>query len=233
MRTAHAECVGNSFPTISSSGSNAAVIHYKAERGKDRPIAMEDIYLCDTGGQYTDGTTDVTRTIHFGSPTMRERRAYTRVLQGHIALATAVFPAGTHGMMLDCLARAPLWKDGMNYPHGTGHGIGAFLNVHEGPFGVGGGATHAEKLQGSERLRMYTHGIEEGYHLSDEPGFYLDGVEGAFGIRLEADLVVVRAHTTEAWGPRPYLKFKYLTPVPFCRALIDETLLNEEEASRK
>ena len=81
MRTAHAECVGNSFPTISSSGSNAAVIHYKAERGKDRPIAMEDIYLCDTGGQYTDGTTDVTRTIHFGSPTMRERRAYTRVLQ--------------------------------------------------------------------------------------------------------------------------------------------------------
>ena len=134
-------------------------------------------------------------------------------------------------MMLDCLARAPLWKDAMDYLYGTGHG--AYLNVHEGPFGVGGGATHAEKLQGSERLRMYTHGIEEGYHLSDEPGFYLDGVEGAFGIRLEADLVVVRAHTTEAWGPRPYLKFKYLTPVPFCRALIDETLLNEEEASRK
>jgi len=141
------------------------VIHYHAEHGHCKPIDVNAVYLCDTGGQYVDGTTDTTRTLRFGSqtPSADERRAYTRVLQGHIALAKAIFPAGTPGLMLEMLARAPLWKDGMNFLHGTGHGIGAFLNVHEGPFGVGGGAVHASKIVKSARMRrMYLAPIEEG-----------------------------------------------------------------------
>lgn len=219
-------CVGNSFPTISSTGANAAVIHYQPKHGECSPIDEQALYLCDTGGQYLDGTTDVTRTLHFGilsgmPPTDDERRAYTRVLQGHIDLATAVFPAGTPGMMLETLARAPLWRDGMNFLHGTGHGMGAYLNVHEGPAGIGGGATHIEQVSEARR-RMYLHPIEEGQYVSDEPGFYL---EGAFGIRLEADLVVEARETKYAWGSRAYLGFRYCTPVPFCRELIDLALL--------
>ena len=139
-RSGMAGWVGDSFPTISSTGANAAVIHYHAEHGRCQPIARNAVYLCDTGGQYVDGTTDTTRTLYFGDqpPSADAKRAYTRVLQGHIALARAVFPAGTPGVMLEMLARGPLWRDGLNFLHGTGHGIGAFLNVHEGPFGVGG-----------------------------------------------------------------------------------------------
>jgi len=226
--------VGDSFPTISSTGSNASVIHYHAEHGHCKPIDVNAVYLCDTGGQYVDGTTDTTRTLRFGSqtPSADERRAYTRVLQGHIALAKAIFPAGTPGLMLEMLARAPLWKDGMNFLHGTGHGIGAFLNVHEGPFGVGGGAVHASKIVKSARMRrMYLAPIEEGYSLSDEPGFYYEKGDHGFGIRIEADLVVEAVTTRYAWGARPYLGFNYLSPVPMCRALIDLELMTSEDVA--
>ena len=222
--------VGDSFATISSTGGNAAVIHYHAEHGNCKPIALNAVYLCDTGGQYVDGTTDTTRTLHFGdkAASADAKRAYTRVLQGHIALAEAVFPTGTPGLMLETLARAPVWKDGMNFLHGTGHGIGAFLNVHEGPFGVGGGAVHASKIVESARMRrMYLAPIEEGYSLSDEPGFY-DPKMG-FGIRIEADLVAEAADTRYEWGARPYLRFKYLSPIPMCRALMDLDIMSSDE----
>ena len=183
-----------------SSGANAAVIHYQPEHGSCATIDPAKGYLLDTGGQYTDGTTDVTRTVHFGDPTDDERRAYTRVLQGHVALARAVFPAGTPGLMLEMLSRGPLWRDGLNYLHGTGHGIGAYLNVHEGPFGVGGGAVRAERVAGSARMRRDSRlaPIEAGYYLRTEPGFYRDG---AFGIRIESDLVATEAETKQ--GSRP------------------------------
>lgn len=150
--------MGLSFDTISSVGPNAAIIHYKPEPETCANLDVDQIYLCDSGGQYlyvkdfflnfllspitlftstSDGTTDVTRTLHFGKPTEFERAAYTRVLQGHIALDKAVFPQGTTGYALDVLARLPLWSMGLDFRHGTGHGVGAFLNVHEGPQGIG------------------------------------------------------------------------------------------------
>jgi len=224
-RMAMEGCVGDSFPTISSIGPNAAVIHYHATHGACSLIDRDSVYLCDTGGQYLDGTTDVTRTLHFGSPTADERRAYTRVLQGHLDLALATFPSGTSGLMLECLARAPGWRDGMNFLHGTGHGIGAYLNVHEGPAGIGGGATDIGQVSEARR-RMYLYPIETGHYLSDEPGFYL---EGKFGIRIEADLIVVEQPTHFAWGSRPYLGFRYCSPVPFCRALIEVELLEPRQ----
>jgi len=129
--------------------------------------------------------------------------------------------------MLDMLARGPLWKDGMSYLHGTGHGIGSHLNVHEGPFGVGGGATHSSSIFKSESMqRRYLAPIELGYSLSDEPGFYLDG---KFGVRLESDMISVPAETKYCWGERPYLRFLYTTPVPFCRRLIERALLSADE----
>lgn len=222
--------VGDSFATISSTGANAAVIHYHAEHGNCKPIELDAVYLCDTGGQYVDGTTDTTRTLYFGkeAASADAKRAYTRVLQGHIALAEAVFPSGTPGLMLEMLARAPVWKDGMNFLHGTGHGIGAFLNVHEGPFGVGGGAVHASKIIESAGMRRrYLAPIEEGYSLSDEPGFYDPSL--GFGIRIEADLVAESAKTKYDWGTRPYLSFKYLSPIPMCRALMDLEIMSKDE----
>lgn len=257
--------IGDSFPTISSSGSNAAIIHYQASHETCSQIEASNIYLLDTGGQYVEGTTDVTRTVHFGAPTDDEKRAYTRVLQGHAALARAIFPAGTSGLMLDTLARAPLWSDGLNFLHGTGHGMGSYLNVHEGPFGIGGGAVHGSTVVGSETMRArYLEPIEEGMYVSDEPGFYKDGSFGkarlaslsigehacslppvhlclaqppvpstprmcSIGVRLESDLLVVATKTKYDWGSRPFLRFEYCTPVPFCPNLIEATLLSPED----
>lgn len=133
----HKNFVGLSFDTISSTGPNAAVIHYKPERGNCATVDPNAIYLCDSGAQYLDGTTDTTRTLHFGTPTELERKAYTLVLKGVIALEKVVFPKGTNGLALDTLARQFLWEEGLDYRHGTGHGVGSFLNVHEGPIGVG------------------------------------------------------------------------------------------------
>jgi Xaa-Pro aminopeptidase len=137
LRKVQANYVGLSFPTISSTGPNGAIIHYEPERGNCKVIDPNQIYLCDSGAQYRDGTTDVTRTYHFGTPTAYEKSCFTAVLQGHIALDTAVFPIGTNGYLLDPFARAPLWQLGLDYRHGTGHGVGSFLNVHEGPHGCG------------------------------------------------------------------------------------------------
>lgn len=128
---------GMSFETISSVGPNAAIIHYKPEKNSCSVIDSRQIYLCDSGAQYINGTTDVTRTLHFGKPTDFEKKAFTRVLQGHIQLDSAVFPPGTTGYLLDPLARIHLWQEGLDYRHGTGHGVGHFLNVHEGPHGIG------------------------------------------------------------------------------------------------
>jgi Xaa-Pro aminopeptidase len=128
---------GLSFTTISSAGPNAAIIHYSPDPDNCAIITKDQIYLCDSGGQYFDGTTDVTRTWHFGIPSEEEKRAFTRVLQGHIAIDCAVFPTGTTGYTIDSWARRALWQDGLDYRHGTGHGVGHYLNVHEGPQGIG------------------------------------------------------------------------------------------------
>ena len=129
--------VSLSFPTISSSGPNGAVIHYKPEVSTARSLSTQEIYLCDSGAQYFDGTTDVTRTVSFGTPSQKQKECFTLVLKGHIALCRSVFPSHTMGNCLDTLARVPLWSTGLDYKHGTGHGVGSFLNVHEGPQGIG------------------------------------------------------------------------------------------------
>lgn len=128
---------GLSFPTISSTGPNGAIIHYQPSATESSIIDKDAMYLCDSGAQYLDGTTDVTRTWHFGNPSEEEKRTFTRVLQGHIGIDSVVFPENTTGYTLDILARKPLWEEGLDFGHSTGHGVGAFLNVHEGPHGIG------------------------------------------------------------------------------------------------
>lgn len=176
LRALNPHYQGLSFDTISAVGPNAAVIHYKPERETALTLDASQIYLCDSGAQYLDGTTDVTRTFHFMTPTAFQKRAYTLVLKGVLDLAAAVFPKGTTGFALDAFARRALWADGLDYRHGTGHGVGSFLNVHEGPVGIGTRVAYAEV------------GLNAGNVLSDEPGFYLDG---RWGIRIE-NLVVVK-----------------------------------------
>ncbi|KAK4143875.1 peptidase M24, structural domain-containing protein [Dichotomopilus funicola] len=206
--------VGLSFDTISSTGANAAIIHYKPEPGACATIDPEGIYLVDSGAQFLDGTTDVTRTVHFGTPTEEQKKAYTLVLKGNIALDTAVFPKGTTGFAIDCLARQYLWKQGLDYRHGTGHGVGSYLNVHEGPIGIGTRKQYADVA------------LAAGNVLSIEPGYYEDG---NYGIRIE-NLVMVREVKTEhSFGDKPFLGFEHITVAPYCRKLIDESLLTEEE----
>jgi len=206
--------VSLSFPTISSSGANAAVIHYSPEAENAAPIRKDWIYLVDSGGQYRDGTTDVTRTVHFGTPTHLEKRNFTLVLQGHINLATAVFPEGTIGNQLDLLARTPLWKHGLDYRHGTGHGVGAFLNVHEGPQSV------------SFRESAYKQPMEAGMTITDEPGYYEDG---QYGIRIESVLVVRNANTENHFGGKKYFEMENITFVPIHSKLIDTSILSPAE----
>jgi len=184
--------VGLSFDTISSTGPNAAIIHYKPEPGNCATVDPNAIYLCDSGAQYLDGTTDTTRTLHFGTPTELERKAYTLVLKGVIALEKVVFPKGTNGLALDTLARQFLWEEGLDYRHGTGHGVGSYLNVHEGPIGVG------TRVQYTEVALSAGNVISDGMVPSpphkiprpqpqlttlSEPGYYEDG---NFGIRIES-----------------------------------------------
>ena len=206
--------VGLSFPTISSTGANAAVIHYDPQRGSCSVIDPKAIYLCDAGAQYLDGTTDTTRTLHFGEPTALERKAYTLVLKGVIALDTAVFPKGTNGLALDTLARQFLWAEGLDYRHGTGHGVGSYLNVHEGPIGVGTRVLYTEVA------------LSAGNVISDEPGYYEDG---SFGIRIENIIMCKEVKTEYSFGDRPWLGFEHVTMVPYCRKLIDVELLTEKE----
>ncbi|KAI2642788.1 aminopeptidase-like protein [Xylaria nigripes] len=213
-RAKHKDYVGLSFDTISSTGPNAAVIHYKPERGSCSMIDPKAIYLCDSGAQYRDGTTDTTRTLHFGTPTEREIEAYTLVLKGNIALDTTIFPKGTNGFAIDTMARQFLWKQGLDYRHGTGHGVGSYLNVHEGPIGVG------------TRIQFAEVALAPGNVISNEPGFYEDG---SFGIRIENIIMVKEVETKYKFGDKPYLGFEHVTMVPYCRKLIDPNLLTAAE----
>ena len=203
---------GESFPAISGAGEHGAVIHYRATLQSDRPLHPGEAYLIDSGGQYLDGTTDVTRTVWTGPgvPPAELRDRFTRVLQGHIAVATATFPAGVSGPHLDALARVPLWQAGLDYDHGTGHGVGSYLSVHEGPASL------------SRAGRMVP--LAAGMILSDEPGFYLPG---AYGIRLENLLLVRPAAMPDA--RRPFLCFETLTLAPFDQRLLDPALLSPME----
>lgn len=214
IRSKHDKFVGLSFPTISSTGANAAVIHYKPEPESCSVIDPTKVYLCDSGAQYLDGTTDTTRTLHFGEPTEMEQEAYTLVLKGNIALELAVFPKGTSGFALDTLARQFLWSSGLEYRHGTGHGVGSFLNVHEGPIGIG------------TRIQYSEVPLSVGNVISDEPGYYEDG---SFGIRIENIIMVKEAQTKHKFGDKPYLGFEHVTMVPMCRKLVDVGLLTERE----
>lgn len=214
IRSKHEKFVGLSFDTISSTGANAAVIHYKPEPGACSDIDPSKVYLCDSGAQFLDGTTDTTRTLHFGEPTPQEREAYTLVLKGNIALEQVKFPKGTSGFAMDIMARQYLWQYGLDYRHGTGHGIGSFLNVHEGPIGIG------------TRVQYSEVPLAVGNVISDEPGYYEDG---NFGIRIENVIMVKEVETKHKFGDKPYLGFEHVTMVPMCRKLIDAGLLNNAE----
>ncbi|KAF2106784.1 putative Xaa-Pro aminopeptidase P [Lophiotrema nucula] len=214
IRSKHDLFKGLSFDTISSTGPNAAVIHYKPEKGICSVIDPNAIYLCDSGAQYLDGTTDTTRTLHFGEPTEMERKAYTLVLKGNIALERVRFPKGTTGFALDTMARQFLWAEGLDYRHGTGHGVGSFLNVHEGPIGIG------------TRVQYSEVSLSVGNVISDEPGYYEDG---KFGIRIENMVMVKQVETNHQFGDKPYLGFERVTLVPHCRNLIDQALLTDDE----
>lgn len=201
---------GLSFPTISGAGPNGAIVHYRASPVSERRLEPGSLFLVDSGAQYPDGTTDITRTVAVGTPTADMRRHFTLVLKGHIALAQAVFPEGTSGSQLDVLARQALWRAGLDYDHGTGHGVGSYLSVHEGPQRV-------SKMPSAVALKP-------GMVVSDEPGFYLSG---AYGIRIENLVVVVAA--PGATGDAGYLAFETLTLAPIDRALIDTGLLDADE----
>ncbi|KAF8012463.1 hypothetical protein BT93_I0586 [Corymbia citriodora subsp. variegata] len=205
---------GLSFPTISSVGPNAAIIHYSPQPDTCAELDADCIYLFDSGAQYLDGTTDITRTVHFGRPSAHEKASYTAVLKGHIALGNARFPNGTNGYALDILARVPLWKDGLDYRHGTGHGIGSYLNVHEGPHLI------------SFRPHARNVPMQASMTVTDEPGYYEDG---SFGIRLENVLVVNEADTKFNFGDKGYLSFEHITWAPYQTKLINSSLLTPEE----
>ena len=199
-----------SFDTISGFGPNGAIVHYRVTEATNRPMKTDGLYLVDSGAQYLEGTTDITRTIAIGSATKAQRAAFTRVLLGHIAIATAVFPKGTRGVDLDALARAPLWRAGLDFDHGTGHGVGSYLSVHEGP-------------QGLSRRSMVE--LEPGMILSNEPGYY---EKDAFGIRIE-NLILVREPSVPAGGNREMLTFETLTLAPIDTRLIETGLLAPAE----
>ena len=213
FREATGVLLDTSFDTISATGAHGASPHYHSTEQSNAALEPGQLYLVDSGGQYADGTTDVTRVLPIGTPTAEMRDRFTRVLQGHIALATAIFPAGTTGGQLDALARAPLWQVGLDYAHGTGHGVGAYLSVHEGPariaqpFYPGGGP--------SEPLRP-------GMILSNEPGYYK---AGEYGIRIE-NLILVEERALEGGT---MLAFETLTFVPVERSLIVAEMLSEAE----
>ncbi|MGC6330895.1 aminopeptidase P family protein [Rhizorhabdus sp. FW153] len=200
-----------SFDTISGAGPNGAVVHYRASDETKRILELNSLYLVDSGGQYQDGTTDVTRTVAIGTPTAEMRDRYTRVLKGHLAIARAVFPRGTRGGQLDILARQHLWAAGLDYAHGTGHGVGAYLSVHEGP----------------QRIATFGGGdepLQPGMILSNEPGYYKTG---EYGIRIE-NLILVEERAI-AGGEKEMLGFETLTFAPYERALIDTDMLDAGE----
>jgi len=199
-----------SFDTISGAGPNGAVVHYHATEATERRLEPGSLYLVDSGAQYRDGTTDITRTVGIGTPTAEMKDRFTRVLKGHIALGTARFPFGTTGSQLDALARTALWQVGLDYDHGTGHGVGAYLSVHEGPQRI-------SKVANSVAL-------QPGMIVSNEPGYYK---AGAYGIRIE-NLVAVKEAEIEG-ADRRYLEFETLTLAPIDLNCVDVGLLTEQE----
>lgn len=211
FRERWAEFTGLSFNSISAFADHGAIIHYSSSETTDVPITKKGTYMLDSGSQYLDGTTDITRTMHYGTPDPFEKEAYTRVLMGHIDLVNTNFRTGVYGRDIDAIAREPLWSNGLDYRHGTGHGIGHFLNVHEGPARISIGYRSSEKP------------METGMFFSDEPGYYEDG---AFGIRLENDMIVVDAVTDHKFSTYEYMTFEMLSLVPFDPNLIDYTLLS-------
>ena len=200
-----------SFPTIAGSGPNGAIVHYRATADTNRELEGGELFLVDSGAQYLDGTTDVTRTISIGTPSAEQRDRFTRVLKGHIALAMARFPKGTSGSQLDALARMPLWQAGLDFDHGTGHGVGAYLNVHEGPHRI-------SKMPNREALRP-------GMVVSNEPGYYKTG---AYGIRIE-NLVAVREAGSLDGAERATFEFETLTLAPIDRNLVEPSMLGDDE----
>jgi Xaa-Pro aminopeptidase len=200
-----------SFSTISGAGANGAIVHYRATPSTSARIAPGMLYLVDSGAQYLDGTTDVTRTIAIGTPDAEQRDRFTRVLKGHIALAMARFPKGTTGSQLDALARHALWQIGLDFDHGTGHGVGSYLSVHEGPHRI------------SKVPNMVA--LQPGMIVSNEPGYYKTG---AYGIRIE-NLVAVRELEKLPGAERPMLGFETLTLAPIDRALVEPKLLSDDE----
>jgi len=200
-----------SFPTISAFGSHGAIVHYQSTHRTNQTLQPGSLYLVDSGAQYLDGTTDITRTIAIGRPTVEQKDRYTRVLQGHIALATARFPQGTTGGQLDAFARRFLWNIGLDFDHGTGHGVGSYLGVHEGPQRISKTPTSVA--------------LQAGMVLSNEPGYYK---AGEYGIRIE-NLIVVVPCSDQSNESQEWLAFETLTMVPFDRNLIDVSLLAECE----
>nr|TFG53899.1 MAG: aminopeptidase P family protein [Hyphomicrobiales bacterium] len=200
-----------SFDSISGAGSNGAIVHYRVTTKTNRKLNPGELFLIDSGGQYEDGTTDVTRTVAVGSPSDEMRERFTLVLKGHIALATARFPAGTNGAQLDSFARRPLWEAGLDYGHGTGHGVGSYLSVHEGPQSI--------SPRGTAQALM------PGMICSNEPGYYK---QGAYGIRIE-NLVVVREVEPPSGAEKKMLGFETITMAPIDLHLVAPELLNENE----
>ena len=204
-----------SFDSISGAGPNGAIVHYKSSEKSNRKLEKGSLYLIDSGGQYVDGTTDITRTVPIGEPTDEMRDRFTRVLKGHIAIATAVFPKGTRGSQLDSFARRPLWEAGLDYAHGTGHGVGSFLSVHEGPQRIS--PVGSSQSGGDEPLLP-------GMILSNEPGYYKTG---EYGIRIENLVLVVEREIEGA--EKEMLGFETLTFAPVDRRLVAAEMLEPEE----
>jgi Xaa-Pro aminopeptidase len=201
-----------SFSTIAGAGPDGAIVHYRVTRKTNRRIEPGDLFLIDSGGQYQDGTTDITRTVIVGEPAAEMRDRFTRVLKGHIAIATAVFPDGTTGAQLDPFARHALWQAGVDFDHGTGHGVGSYLSVHEGPARIS---------------KLGTAALKRGMILSNEPGYYKTG---HYGIRIE-NLVLVTEAATVAGAEKPLNAFETLTLVPIDRLLTQRDMLTDEEAA--
>jgi len=200
-----------SFSTISGAAENGAIVHYRYSEESSIPLPKDGLYLVDSGGQYKDGTTDITRTIGRGTPTSEMKERYTRVLQGHIAVSRQRFPVGTTGSQIDVLARMTLWNVGLDYDHGTGHGVGSFLNVHEGP----------------QRISKMPSKVafQPGMVISNEPGYYKNG---EYGIRLE-NLVCVQPSPKNEGEERDMLMFEPLTLCPFDLSVIETSLLSQTE----
>jgi Xaa-Pro aminopeptidase len=211
FRLMQSDCTGPSFATITAYKEHGALAHYQANTDSDYPLRKEGMFLVDSGGQYLDGTTDITRTISLGIPDKQQKSDFTLVLKGFIRLATARFPEGTKGFQLDTLARQPLWENGINYGHGTGHGVGFFLNVHEGPFSIGSSACYKQPA------------LVPGLIFSDEPAIYR---ENQYGIRTENLLLVTQSCKT---GYGQFLNFETLSLCYIDTKLIDKWMMDPVE----